>query len=377
MIVATSELHRHRGEVAMVDGGFDPLHAGHVEYFAEAARLGVPVLCNLSSDEWVSRKHPVLLHQEQRAQLIDAMRYIAYTHVSSGTTADVLRELRPRYYVKGSDWRDRLPEEEVAVCEEYGTEIVYLDTVRDSSTAIMNRYVTERGSHELPVRDFETEVQAFEDAVVAQEPVSATHYDDEYFVSDWREGGNKYDLETRREIEGRNPALIKEVFQPRRVLDMGCGPGVLMYLLAELGVDADGIDFSPEIKALAPPEVREQIIVGEVTEPHVPDDSYDLVICREVMEHLTVVQIRQTVATICRASSRFVYLTTRFHPEPDSLLSFTTQFDVDPSHITLLNKEFLRCLFVLEGFKRRPDLEERMDWGDKRRVLVYEKQPQA
>jgi SAM-dependent methyltransferase len=227
------------------------------------------------------------------------------------------------------------------------------------------------------VTDFESEVQAFEDAVFAQQPVAAEHYDDEYFVSDWREGGNKYDIETRRAIEGRNPALIKEVFQPRRVLDMGCGPGALMYLLAELGVEADGIDFSPEIKALAPPEVRDRIIVGEVTEPHVPDDTYDLVICREVMEHLTVLQVRKTVATICRASSRFVYLTTRFHPEPDGLLSFTTQFDVDPSHITLLNKEFLRCLFVLEGFKRRPDLEERLDWADKRRVLVYEKTPRA
>jgi glycerol-3-phosphate cytidylyltransferase-like family protein/SAM-dependent methyltransferase len=377
MIAATSELHRHRGRVAMVDGGFDPLHAGHVDYFAAAAELGVPVLCNLSSDEWVSRKHPVLLPQAERARVIDAMRDIAYTHVSSGTTAEVLRELRPRYYVKGSDWRDRLPPDEVAVCEEYGIEIVYVDTVRDSSTRIMNRHLSATRSDETPVNDFESEVQAFEDLVFAQQPVSAGHYDDEYFVSDWREGGNKYDVETRREIEGRNPALIKEVFEPRRVLDMGCGPGVLMFLLAELGVEADGIDFSPEIKALAPPEVGERIVVGEVTEPHVPDDSYDLVICREVMEHLTVLQVRKTVATICRASSRFVYLTTRFHPEPDSLLSFTTQFDVDPSHITLLNKEFLRCLFVLEGFKRRQDLEEQMDWADKRRVLVYEKQPRA
>ena len=151
MIVATSELHGLRGEVAMVDGGFDPLHAGHVEYFAAAARLGAPVLCNVASDEWVSRKHPVLLPQDERARVIDAMRDVAYTHVSSGTTADVLRELRPRYYVKGSDWRDRLPAEEVAVCEEHGIEIVYLDTVLDSSTRIMNRYLTAtRGDPQRP-----------------------------------------------------------------------------------------------------------------------------------------------------------------------------------------------------------------------------------
>ena len=33
----------------------------------------------------------------------------------------------------------------------------------------------------------------------------------------------------------------------------------------------------------------------------------------------------------------------------------------------------LRLLFVLEGFRARADLEARMDWGNKGRVLVYER----
>jgi SAM-dependent methyltransferase len=223
-------------------------------------------------------------------------------------------------------------------------------------------------------RELETMVEQFEAAVLDQRPVPADHYDDQYFRSDWRDEGNRYDLETRRRIEARNPALIKEVFAPRRVLDMGCGPGFLMYFLHELGVEADGIDFSPRSKVLAPDSVRDRILLGPVTEPHVEPSSYDLVICREVMEHLTVLQVRRTVEQVCRASSRFIYCTTRFHPNPSDLLDFTTQFDVDPTHITLLAKDFLRCLFVLEGFRRRGDLEERMDWAGKRRVLVYEKQ---
>ncbi|HEY3186859.1 MAG TPA: class I SAM-dependent methyltransferase [Solirubrobacteraceae bacterium] len=229
----------------------------------------------------------------------------------------------------------------------------------------------------MTVTDHVSTVQAFEDAVLGQRPVPAEHYDDEYFVSDWREGGNDYTLETRRRMEGRNPQLIKDVFAPRKVLDMGCGPGALMALLAELGVEADGIDFSPGVVELAPPAVRDRIVVGPVDRPQVPDRAYDLVICREVFEHLTVLQVRRTVQTVCAASTRFVYATTRFHPDPGDLLSFTTQFDVDPSHITLLNKEFLRVLFVLEGFRSRPDLEERMDWAGKGRVLVYERQPEA
>lgn len=221
---------------------------------------------------------------------------------------------------------------------------------------------------------FVREVEEFETAVLAQTPVAAAQYDGDYFVSGWRDDDNKYDIETRRRVEGRNPQLIKDVFEPGRVLDMGCGPGALMFLLHELAVVSDGIDFSPESVELAPAEVRDRITVGEVTEPLVAKRSYDLVVCREVMEHLTVVQVARCVEQLCRASSRYVYVTTRFHDDPDGLLSFTTQFDVDPSHITLLNKEFLRCLFVLEGFRSRRDLEERMDWGRKGRVLVLERQ---
>ena len=56
-----------------------------------------------------------------------------------------LRQLRPRYYVKGSDWRDRLPAEQVTICQEHGIEIVYLDTVRDSSSRILKDYCAEQG----------------------------------------------------------------------------------------------------------------------------------------------------------------------------------------------------------------------------------------
>lgn len=220
---------------------------------------------------------------------------------------------------------------------------------------------------------FLDEVERFEQAVFEQRPVDAGHYDQEYFASDWRETDNRYDLETRRRVEARNPELIKEVFGPERVLDVGCGPGFLMFFLSELAVDVHGIDFSPSSRELAPPEVRDRITIGAVTDRHVPEASHDLVICREVVEHLTVLEARRTVTELCHASSRFVYLTTRFHPDPDDLLDFTTQFEVDPSHITLLAKDFLRCLFVLEGFRRRADLEERMDWAGKDRVLVYER----
>jgi len=217
-------------------------------------------------------------------------------------------------------------------------------------------------------------IHEFETRVHEQKAVASGHYDTEYWTGDWRAEGNNYSLETRRRIEAKNPLLIKEVFQPHKVLDLGCGPGALMHLLWEIGVDVEGIDFAESSLRLATPEVRGRIAIGQVTDPALkPANAYDLVICREVLEHLTVLQVRQAVANMARMTSRFIYVTTRFHPEPASLLDFTTQFDVDPTHITLLNKDLLRLLFVLEGCRSRPDLEARMDWANKGRVLVLEK----
>lgn len=141
MIVAFDQLKEYRRRVAMVDGAFDPVHRGHIEYFRAAAeQLGVPLLCNVASDRYVTTKHPPLLPEDQRAAVVDAIRYVAYTHVNRFDTETILRELQPRYYVKGRDWEGRLPPDQVAICGEYGIEVVYLDTVFDSSSRLLKQY---------------------------------------------------------------------------------------------------------------------------------------------------------------------------------------------------------------------------------------------
>lgn len=144
MILGFDDLKAHRGRVAMVDGAFDPLHRGHIEYFRAAAGLGVPLLCNVASDRYVRTKHPPLLPEDHRAAVVDAIRYITYTHVNAFDTETILRELRPRYYVKGKDWDGRLPREQVAICGEHGIGIVYLDTVVDSSSRLLQQFAMQQ-----------------------------------------------------------------------------------------------------------------------------------------------------------------------------------------------------------------------------------------
>jgi len=145
VILSFDELKKYRKQVAMVDGAFDPLHRGHIEYFRAATeQLDVPLLCNVASDQYVRTKHPPLLPEDQRAAVVDAIRFISYTHVNQFDTETILRELQPKYYVKGKDWDGRLPAAQVRICRDYGIEVVYLDTVLDSSSRILKNYTEQQ-----------------------------------------------------------------------------------------------------------------------------------------------------------------------------------------------------------------------------------------
>jgi cytidyltransferase-like protein len=139
MIVDSRGLAELARKVVMVDGSFDPLHDGHIAYFEAAAALGMPVLCNIAPDSWTQSKHRILLPQAVRAVVIDAIRYVSYVHASELTTNEVLRLLKPRMYVKGNDWlaRGGIPATERATCSDNGVEVVYVDTVRNSSSKIL------------------------------------------------------------------------------------------------------------------------------------------------------------------------------------------------------------------------------------------------
>ena len=44
--------------------------------------------------------------------------------------------------MKGKDWEGRLPPEQVRICADHGIDIVYLDTVLDSSSRILEQFLS-------------------------------------------------------------------------------------------------------------------------------------------------------------------------------------------------------------------------------------------
>lgn len=175
-----------------------------------------------------------------------------------------------------------------------------------------------------------------------------------------------YSFAARAVIEGDHPRLILDTFHPERILDVGAGPGHLVELLnrlagykiawsADICVDTDyHLD-------LANPNL---FISGAL-------QRSDLIICREVLEHLTLRQLRVAVTNLCRLSSHWVYGTTRF--SEGNIFQVETHDDLDPTHITIASKTLLQLLFILEGFRWRGDLATRMDWKGYGRTFVFER----
>lgn len=238
----------------------------------------------------------------------------------------------------------------------------------------MNLQKEQDVNSKFPDLRWESQVAMFEDFVFHQSAAEVEQdFDTQYFTGSWRHGDNSYTLESRREIEGKNPQLIKEILEPKKVLDAGCGPGLLVLMLREIGLDAVGVDMSTYALETAPATVRPYLTRGSILKLPYGEQEFDLVVCREVLEHLTVIEVAQAVNELCRVSSKLIYVTTRFAHSPKTMFDVETEFDADPTHITCMNKSLLRLMFTLRGFKSRPDLEGEMDWLNKGRVIVYER----
>jgi 2-polyprenyl-3-methyl-5-hydroxy-6-metoxy-1,4-benzoquinol methylase len=86
-----------------------------------------------------------------------------------------------------------------------------------------------------------------------------------------------------------------------RVLDVGCGSGVVSALLADLGADVVGVDANAGAIAYARTTFggpRTRFELGRVDELGFAAGSFERVYCLEVIEHLPVFQVQELLRSL-------------------------------------------------------------------------------
>lgn len=90
-----------------------------------------------------------------------------------------------------------------------------------------------------------------------------------------------YDLVNQRKDYVAEVNFLKDLFRKyevRAVLDVGCGTGVHMKLLEELGFECDGIDLNQEMLEVARTRVKGSLVQGDMTDFNM-GKKYDAIIC--------------------------------------------------------------------------------------------------
>jgi len=87
-------------KIAIVSGGFDPLHSGHIQMIEESANYG-EVFVALNSDEWLTRKKGrCFINFEERSIILNSLRNVCIVvsfDDSDNTACDALRKIRNRF----------------------------------------------------------------------------------------------------------------------------------------------------------------------------------------------------------------------------------------------------------------------------------------
>lgn len=166
--------------------------------------------------------------------------------------------------------------------------------------------------------------------------IDASFYDESYYEK------KGYTVEKQYETFSELAMHLKQRFDPKSVLDVGCSIGVLVKALRDIGVDAYGVDYSEYALSNAPKEIGTYLKRVAVDKEKLPfgDGSFDMVTMLELLEHLQDhrLLIEETKRVLKKGG--VVFVTTPWDLSPE-----------EPSHINIHPRKFWIKEFESLGFE--------------------------
>jgi glycerol-3-phosphate cytidylyltransferase len=133
---AVAELRKQGNTLVTTNGCFDIIHAGHIQYLTEAARLGDILAVGVNCDAVVQKlkgKGRPLQNEQDRLAIVASLRMVDYAFIfREDDPRSFLEILRPDIHAKGGDYTEDIIEK--SVVEQYGGKIKIVSFLKEHST---------------------------------------------------------------------------------------------------------------------------------------------------------------------------------------------------------------------------------------------------
>lgn len=122
-------------------------------------------------------------------------------------------------------------------------------------------------------------------------------------------------------------ALVNQILSlgGKGVLDVGCGMGKLVHTMRGRGIDAQGLDIAQRVVDEGNRQSPDAFHVGSILEIPFEDDSFDTVVCTDVLEHLDRNDVPQALAELSRVCSGSLYATIATRMDRDKFWHLTVE----------------------------------------------------
>lgn len=152
MLLMRGSIRDQKQTLVFTNGCFDILHAGHVKFLTEAAKLGDFLCVGLNSDLSVrANKGPTrpINNENDRAIVLAALEAVDFVVIfEDPEPKDVISRILPDVLVKGKDWAHYISGGDEV--KKAGGRVVLLDLVPDlSTTGLVNRIKASPPKEEL------------------------------------------------------------------------------------------------------------------------------------------------------------------------------------------------------------------------------------
>ena len=132
---------------------------------------------------------------------------------------------------------------------------------------------------------------------------------------------------------------IQKNFKFETCIDYGCAKGFLVNALRIIGCDAYGEDISEYAVDNCHPNVKKYISLPN-------DNYYDLLICKDVLEHIEEANLPEVLQDLKKKSEQFFFVI----PLGDDDRFRIREYEVDITHVTKKDEEWWINLFKSQGY---------------------------